>query len=49
MGVRVADFDIVGLAETWIKVKGWKKMKEKMRREFNWICLGAKRKEERKS
>ena len=31
----VVNFDTVGLLETWIKVKGWEKMKEKMPREFN--------------
>lgn len=40
-------FDIIGLIETWIEEKEWKKIKNKMSNKFNWICTPA-RKENKK-
>lgn len=34
----IKDFDFIGLTETWIEEKHWKRMKDRMPEEFNWKC-----------
>ena len=36
-------FDILGLTETWVDEEGWKKMADKVSKEFTWKCIPARR------
>jgi len=36
-------FDILGLTETWVDGKRWKKIKNKLASDFEWECAPAKR------
>lgn len=40
-------FDFIGLTETWIEEKYWKRMENRMPEEFNWKCQFAGREKSR--
>jgi hypothetical protein len=37
------EFDILGLTETWVDEEGWKKMENKVSKDYIWKCIPAKR------
>ncbi|XP_039304823.1 golgin subfamily A member 6-like protein 22 [Solenopsis invicta] len=37
------EFDILGLTETWINEEGWKKIENKVSKEYIWKCIPAKK------
>lgn len=39
----IKEHDVVGLIETWIEDKVWKKIKDILPKEFNWECQPARR------
>lgn len=34
-------FDIIGLTETWIEEKKWKKMESNLSKKYEWECIPA--------
>lgn len=42
----VKDFDFIGLTETWVEEKHWKRMEDRMLEEFKWKCQFAERERE---
>lgn len=39
----IKEFDIIGLTETWVEEKDWKKVKANLPGNFIWRCTHAKR------
>lgn len=40
-------FDIIGLVETWVEEKDWKKMEKRLPKGYKWKCCYAKRESKR--
>lgn len=43
----IENFDITDLIETWMKEKGWERMKKELSQVFSWICQYAVRDKKR--
>jgi hypothetical protein len=39
----MGQFKIVGLVETWVEERSWKKIEKLLLKEYKWQCQGAKR------
>lgn len=42
--VRIKEWDVVGLVETWLEWKEWEKIKSRVLEELDWRVQGARKK-----
>lgn len=40
----ISEFDVIGMVETWVDEKEWKKIEERMPKDYAWRCQAAERK-----